>query len=82
MIYIDSLVLKYGYIDHNDEIHSIFLGLKRNSLTWNEIEWISKGITIVKSSPARFFKNIADLNIHIKDSLTTSIIFNPKKKII
>jgi hypothetical protein len=55
MIYIDSLVLKYGYIDHNDEIHSIFLGLERISLTWNEIELISKGITIVKSSPARFF---------------------------
>jgi hypothetical protein len=35
MIYIDSLVLKYGYIDHNDEIHSIFSGLERNSLTWN-----------------------------------------------
>jgi hypothetical protein len=74
-------IKKYGYLDSNNNIHSVFSGVERNSLTWNEIEQISKGIIIVKPSPAKFFKNLANLNINIKNSLTTSIIFNPRKKL-
>jgi hypothetical protein len=36
---------------------------------------------VVKPSPVRFFKNIYDLNINIKDSLLTSIVFNPRKNL-
>jgi hypothetical protein len=75
-------IKKYGYIDDTNNIHSIFSGVARNSLTWDEIELISKGIIIVKPSPAKFFKNLSDLNINIKDSLTTSIVFNPRKKLL
>lgn len=74
-------IKKYGYIDNNDIVHSIFSGVERNSLNWNEIEQISQGKTVVKPSPAKFFKNLSDLNIKIKDSLSISIIFNPRKKI-
>ena len=75
-------IKKYGYIDDNNVTHSIFSGVERNSLTWNEIEQVAKGITIVKPSPARFFKNIENLNINIKNNLNTSILANPRKKLM
>jgi len=74
-------IKKYGYIDSDDNIHSIFSGVERNSLTWNEIEQIANGFTIIKQSPIKFFKNFNTLNINIKNDLNTSIIFNPSKKI-
>jgi DNA polymerase elongation subunit (family B) len=74
-------IKKYGFIDNNDQIHSVFSGIERNSLSWDEIELISKGITIMKSSPPRFFKNISDLNIKIKHDLKTAVEFNPRKKL-
>lgn len=43
-------------MDNNNQIHSVFSGVERNSLTWNEIVQIANGATIVKPSPARFFK--------------------------
>jgi hypothetical protein len=69
----------YGYLDSNNQIHSVFSGVERNSLTWNEIELIAKGITITKPSSAKFYKNISSLNIQIKHDLNTSIEFNPRK---
>ena len=35
-------IKKYGYIDSNNITHSIFSGVSRNSLNWNEIEQISQ----------------------------------------
>lgn len=75
-------IKKYGYINNNDEIHSTFSGIERNSLTWNQIEQIANGFTIIKLSPIRFFKNFNTLNIIIKNSLNTSIVFNPRKRIL
>jgi hypothetical protein len=59
----------------------VFSGVERNSLTWNEIEQISKGFTIIKETSIKFFKNFNNLNINIKEGLKTSIIFNPRKKL-
>jgi hypothetical protein len=75
-------IKKYGYLDNKDVTHSVFSGIERNALNWNEIEQISKGIIIVKPSPARFYKNISNLEINIKNSLNVSINFNPRKKLI
>lgn len=75
-------IKKYGYIDDDDNIHSIFSGVERNILSWEEIEQISKGFTLVKTSPIRFYKNFDKLNIFIKNNLKTSITFNTRKKII
>ena len=75
-------IKKYGYIDENNEVHSIFSGIERNSLSWNEIEQIANGFTVIKQSSVRFFKNLISLNITIKNSLETSIVFNPRKKLI
>ena len=75
-------IKKYGYIDNNDKIHSTFSGIERNSLLWNEIEQIANGFTIIKETPIRFFKNFNTLNIKVKNSLKTSIIFNTRKKVV
>jgi hypothetical protein len=42
---------------------------------------IANGFTIIKNSSVRFFKNFISLNITIKNSLETSIVFNPRKKV-
>ena len=72
-------IKKYGYIDNNDKIHSTFSGIERNSLSWNEIEQIANGFTVVKETPIRFFKIFNTLNIIIKNSLKTSITFKTRK---
>lgn len=74
-------IKKYGYLDSEDKTHSIFSGIERNSLSWNEIEQIAKGFTLIKTSPIRFYKNFDNLNIVIKNQLKTSIIFNARKKV-
>lgn len=75
-------IKKYGYIDNNDKVHSTFSGIERNSLTWNEIEQIANGFTIVKDSPIRFFKNFNTLNIKIQKNLKISIVFNTRKTLL
>jgi hypothetical protein len=74
-------IKKYGYIDENNAVHSVFSGIERNSLSWNEVGKIANGFTIIKNSSVRFFKNFISLNITIKNSLETSIVFNPRKKV-
>jgi DNA polymerase type B, organellar and viral len=72
-------IKKYGYIDNNNLTHSVFSGVERNSLTWNDIVEIAQGSIIVKKSPPRFYKNLSHLNINIKNNLEISIICNPRK---
>lgn len=72
-------IKKYGYIDDKEQTHSTFSGVPKDSLTWNEIEQISQGITIIKPSDARFYKNLSNLNINIKTNLETSITLNTRK---
>jgi len=75
-------IKKYGYIDDKNITHSVFSGVERNSLTWNEIDQIANGATIVKPSPARFFKNLSSLNINIKNNLEISISSLTRKLLI
>lgn len=75
-------IKKYGYIDNNDNVHSTFSGIERNSLTWNQIVQIANGFTIMITSPIRFCKNFNTLNINIINSLNSSIVFNPRKQIL
>lgn len=74
-------IKKYGYVDSDNNIHSIFSGVERNCLNWNEIEQIASGFPLVKTSPIRFYKNFNNLNITIKNQLKISIIFNTKKRV-
>jgi len=75
-------VKKYGYLDDNNKTHSIFSGVERNSLTFNEIEQIAKGVSLTKPSTAKFYKNINNLNIIIKESLQTTISYNTRKTLL
>lgn len=75
-------IKKYGYLDDKGITHSIISGIERNTLTWKEIDDIAKGIPITKLFPPRFYKNINNLNIIIKESLQTSINLNPRKKLL
>jgi hypothetical protein len=74
-------IKKYGYIDNNNITHSVFSGVERNSLTFEEISKIGNGFTIVKQTPLRIYKNIHNLNLQIRDSLSTTIKFNPNKSL-
>lgn len=75
-------IKKYGYIDQNDSVHSIFSGVERNSLTWNKIEQVANGFIIVKTSPIKFFKNIHNLNINIESNLKTSVVLKTRKQLL
>jgi hypothetical protein len=69
-------VKKYGYqyLDRNNNLvsRSVFAGVQRDSLTFEEIIKLSKGDTLVKEIPLRFYKSLKDLSISI-DSTHVSI---------
>jgi len=65
-------VKKYGYWyldDKGNQIEaSVFAGVKRNSLSFNEIIDLFKGFKLHKSIDNRFYKSFNDLNISIKSA--------------
>ena len=78
----------YWYFDKNEKklwsklkIVSVFAGVKRNSLTWQQVLEISKGHTVTKNNGVRFYKNLNDLEIQIKNT-TVDIKRNSKKTLI
>lgn len=76
---------KYGYyiIDNegNQKEFSVFSGVPRNSLSFEDIKNISQGKTIIKYIPNKFFKSFIDLNITIKDTKLTIKNTNTKELI-
>lgn len=74
-------IKKYGYIDSDNNIHSVFSGVERDSLSWLEIEQIAKGYTISKLTKPKFFKNLSNLNIQIKQNPVICITFQTRKHI-
>jgi hypothetical protein len=71
-------IKKYGYIDSNGHTKSVFSGVQRNSLTFNEIESIANGNIIHKTISNRFYKDFRSLDISIKPS-SLSIKFDTFK---
>lgn len=74
----------YSYIENNDMDHynqyiynSVFAGITRNTITFDEIESIFNGDTIIKYIPTRFYKSFKDLSITIK---STKISIKSKTK--
>lgn len=59
-------VKKYAYIDNNDKIVTVFSGLTRNNLTWDEVLQLANGQTLHKEIPKQFFKSLSKLEISIK----------------
>ena len=64
---------KYGYYLINElgikKEYSVFSGVPRNSLSFNEVKDIFEGKIITKTINNRFFKSIQTLDITIKDTI-------------
>nr|ARI44248.1 hypothetical protein [Lentinula edodes] len=65
-------IKQYGYYYYdkntNERIEkSVFAGVIRDSLTFNEIKKIFNGKTIEKETSTRFYKSLKNLNITIKN---------------
>ena len=74
-------VKKYAYIDNNDKVKTIFSGISRNSLTWEEVIKLSKKETLHKNLPDQFFKSLSKLEISIKHK-PINIKFESEKQLI
>jgi hypothetical protein len=68
-------IKKYGYYYHDKNgskiTASVFSGVKRDSLSFEEIKFLAEGGEISKTIPVRFNKSIKDLNIKIKPATIT-----------
>lgn len=72
----------YTYYENNRKIEkSVFAGVTRNSLSFDDIKNISQGGIIEKIIPVRFYKSLENLSITIKSSKTT-IRLNHDKDLI
>lgn len=80
---------KYGYyiniVDESGNVirkeYSVFSGVPRNSLTFEEVKTIYNGEIITKNISNRFFKSFTSLNISIKDTKISVANTNHKKLI-
>ena len=63
----------YWYLDHegNRVEKSVFAGVNRDSLTFNEVKDLFNGGVITKYIPVRFFKSLRGLSIKIKPTKLT-----------
>jgi hypothetical protein len=68
-------VKKYGYQYEDKQgnliTKTVFAGIPRDSLTFDEIIKLSKGETLVKEIPLRFYKSLKNLSIIIKSTHVT-----------
>jgi len=78
-------IKQYGfwYVDNkgNRIERSVFAGVERNSIPWNEIVDLFNGKTLNKVKENVFFKSMKNLNIKIKDR-TLKLQFKSDKKLI
>lgn len=74
----------YYYLDSNNNRidKSVFAGVPRNSITFNEIKSIFNGNKINKKIPLRFYKSFKDLSIKIKSDLEMVLIKGNDKKLV
>lgn len=52
--------------EFNGKIVTVFSGLSRNSLNWDDIVSLANGYTLHKEIPKQFFKSLSKLEISIK----------------
>ena len=68
-------IKKYGYkyLDKNNNLitKSVFAGVQRDSLTFDEIIKLSQGCSLVKEIPLRFYKSLKSLSITINSTCVT-----------
>ena len=68
-------IKKYGYQYYNESnqliTKSVFSGIKRDSLTFDEIVKLSHGEKITKVIPLRFYRSMQDMSVSIRSSNVT-----------
>jgi hypothetical protein len=78
-------IKKYGYyyLDKNGVIKnsSVFSGIDRDSLTFDEVRNIFNGVVLTKTSKERFVKTFKTLQIKVI-TINISINFNPFKELL
>jgi len=78
-------VKQYGfqYLNENGALitKSVFSGVERDSLTFDEIIGLFKGKSLTKIDKVRFYKNFSTLNIIIKNDIEITIKMGSKKEI-
>ena len=76
---------QYGYYyfdkDGNRVEKSIWAGVKRNSLSFNELKYLFKGGLVTRLINNRFFKSLSNLSISIKD-INLTLKYKPFKKLV
>lgn len=76
-----SGIKKYGFIDDKNQVRTVFSGVPRNSLSWEDIVILSQNKPVIKQIPDQFFKYLNKLEINIKQK-NIEITFNPDKNLI
>ena len=78
-------VKQYGYYyydkNNNRVEKSVWAGITRDSLSFDEINQLFKGKLINKVIETRFFKSLINLSIEVKSTKTT-IEFKPHKALV
>ena len=74
----------YYYLNNNNNIveKSVFAGVPRDTLTFNEVKFIFEGGKINKKIPLRFYKSFKDLSIKIKSDLEMILTRSNDKKLV
>lgn len=72
------IVLLLPKVVGNRVEQSVFSGVTRNSVSFNEIESLLNGVQIKKETPRRFFRSLKHLQLKIKPLVTTLMQNNNK----
>lgn len=75
-------VKKYAYIDQQGSIKTIFSGVPRNSLTWEEVLRLANHETVRKMLPIQFHKTIERLEISFKLNKYVNVKWLSNKKLV
>jgi hypothetical protein len=71
-------IKKYAYLDNNDNVKSVFSGIQRNNLSWDEIEQIYLNNPINTKVPDQFFKSLSKMEISIKPKMVNIKVSSDK----
>ena len=73
----------YWYVDKNGERveKSVWAGITRNSISFEDIKLLFSGGILKKSIKSRFYRSLQNLSITIKD-ITQTISYKPHKKLV
>ena len=60
-------IKKYAYKDNSNNVKTVFSGVSRDSLTWEDIVNLASGHLVTKSIYNQFYKSLSKMEISIKN---------------